>query len=261
MSYTIVTSLIDIGRSEWDNRFRRPWYLYLEFFQNIMRLGSPMVIYVEEEMRSWVEECREGKPTHIISVRLCDDFVFYKDLDRLSEIQTDPNYLSNCVDRECPEISVPLYNVIMINKIDFVARTAELNPFNTSHFVWLDAGYGHGKFTIPDGHVINLNKYIEGAENGKLAINTLLDSIGEQDYWSFFRMHVDFMSGGLFVVSGEKSNIYRELFCSVFREAMNLGIVDDDQYIMTMAYIKYPEMFHLVRIPDWGYLEKVILGD
>jgi hypothetical protein len=52
-----------------------------------------------------------------------------------------------------PEAVIPEYDILMLSKpflLDLVANL--LNPYNSTYFVWLDAGYGHGMGEIFPPH-------------------------------------------------------------------------------------------------------------
>ena len=36
------------------------------------------------------------------------------------------------------------YNLLNYLKAEFVLNASIINPFNSSHFFWIDGGYGHG---------------------------------------------------------------------------------------------------------------------
>lgn len=263
MSYTIVTGLVNIGRDEWSVDFRRTWEEYLGHFENVLRIDAPMVIFVEFDMVDWVTERRkEYSGTRVVLVEVCDsDFVLHSSLGRMAEMQMDSAYREACVEPSCPEACIPMYNVVVNNKVEFVARAAEMNPWNTDYFVWLDAGYGHSKFYIPEKHVLDIGFYLEKASADKVVINTLADEVaGGSGYWDFFRVHQDFMDGGLVVMSRRMALSFRDLYYSVVREAMDEGITDDDQYHMTMTYLKNPDIYELVRISGWDFRSVIILG-
>ena len=39
----------------------------------------------------------------------------------------------------------PLYILVTNSKVDLVHQAVRENPFNSSYFVWMDGGYGHGE--------------------------------------------------------------------------------------------------------------------
>ena len=42
------------------------------------------------------------------------------------------------------EKNIPEYNLLNYLKAEFVLNASLINPFNSTHFFWIDGGYGHG---------------------------------------------------------------------------------------------------------------------
>ena len=126
--------------------------------------------------------------------------------------------------------------------------------------IWKNAGYGNGKIETPEKFTWSPTKYIEKASENKIVINILYDSPWSEDWWGFFDAHQDFIDGGFITVSKKSINEFHELYYDIIKEGMKLGIIDDDQYFMTMAYIKYKNLFNLVRISGWSDRANIILG-
>ena len=259
MEFTIVTALVNINRHAWSD-YSRGWEQYLAYMENILRIDAPICVYVEKNTVDFVRRCRKDyKYTEIVIVSLTD-YVLYPLMADIKRIQENPDYIQRCVETFCPEVCIPLYDVVVNNKVDFLQKTANSNPFDTKYFIWLDAGYGHGKFTIPYMHKWNPRKYLELALSDRVVVNTLADVPVSEDYWGFFEAHQDFMDGGL-VVGTKKSidDLYR-VYYHVIDAAMTQGIIDDDQYFMTMTYTSNKDLFHIVRILGWDYRRCVILS-
>jgi len=211
-------------------------------------------------MLEFVCKCRKGfANTKIILISL-EDYVLHPKLNQINKIQKNPEYVKMCVDKLCPEVCVPLYNVVVNNKVEFLHRTSTENPFFTKYFIWLDSGYGHNKFHIPDKHQWNPANYLQLASTDQIVINTLQDSLVVENYREFFKAHQDFMDGGLIVGTKKAIQQLYNAYYPMIEEIMSEGIVDDDQYFMTMAYARNKELFSLVRIPGWFYRHYIMLS-
>ena len=260
MNYTIVTGLININRDKWDNMYKRKWECYLDWLSKILRVDAPFCIYVEEENVDLVRKCREGYEHTEIVVISIEDYVLHPQLDDIKRIQGDPNYISRAVETFCPEVSIPLYDVVVNNKVEFLHQTSQKNPFGTEYFIWLDAGYGHGSIDIPNKYAWDPKLYLELAEKDTVVINTLEPKPNSEDFWGFFDAHQDFMDGGLVVANKNAISVLHTVYYEIIKYAMSIGIIDDDQYFMTMAYVKNKDLFNLVRIPGWAYRSNVLLS-
>ena len=63
---TIVTGIWDIKRSELSEGWSRSFEHYLNHLSNLMKVEDNMIIYIEEQYRSFVEERRTSEITFVI---------------------------------------------------------------------------------------------------------------------------------------------------------------------------------------------------
>ena len=60
---TIVSALFDIERID-----GRPWEEYLKWFDEFLKLKTPMVLFVSEDLKEFIEERRKDIPTEIYPI-------------------------------------------------------------------------------------------------------------------------------------------------------------------------------------------------
>lgn len=247
MSFTVVSALFDIRRDQWAN-YQRNWDQYLEYFRNNLQLNVNFVIYVEEKDQSFVEECRRGKESktrvYIRKLEDCRAYCYLKDFKR---IQSDPTYKSVQKDPNCPEVCEPLYPVVVGSKLDFVSQTVEENPFNSEYFIWLDAGYLHGrKEHCPDPETWAPNNILAQMNEDKITyINLRPMEDAKVGLWEFYTQHIDVVIGGFFGGSASAIRQFRRLWYALIEECITANIVDDDQYYATILCQRHPELFDL----------------
>jgi len=163
-----------------------------------------------------------------------EETYFYRHLDRLHELQGKFTIFNGNVEHE-----TPMYIILNNNKFDFVERAIELNPFKSSHFVWMDFGINHvAKNTerihdwmpcIPDKiKQLCINPYIERVEDKKM-----------------FQNIFHHMAGGLF--SGSKENLlkYSELFKKKTEQIYSEEWYQVDEAVMTIVARENPDLFDL----------------
>ena len=86
MSATIITALYDIDRGTKGDG--RTFDEYLAWFGETLKVKSPMVIFVDESLKEFVEENRKNLPTKIITEPL-EDIPYYHLNDRIQEVLDD----------------------------------------------------------------------------------------------------------------------------------------------------------------------------
>jgi hypothetical protein len=110
----------------------------------ILRLPYPLIIFMDDsnkKLEEFVINAREShglmSKTHIYKIAFKETY-FYKDIERINSLMESFNILNLNKDKD-----TTLYIVLNNNKFDFMERAIELNPFQSSHFLWMDFGINH----------------------------------------------------------------------------------------------------------------------
>ncbi len=141
---TVVSMLVDIGRGAWSS-YTRPFEFYLKRFAALLQELSrspavPMIVLIESDYASWVWRFRSLEHTVVVPVTLKQLKRSHRKLYRLvAETMNSDEYEPN--DAQEPEGWSADYNFLMHMKIALLEEYAKLNPFQTSRFYWIDAGY------------------------------------------------------------------------------------------------------------------------
>jgi hypothetical protein len=133
---TIVSSLFNIKREKMDGR---TWNEYLKWFEITLKVKCPMILFIIEDLVSFVEEKRKNIPTEII-VQTIDQVPYQylkNDLDSIIESEEYKNKISDPKRIECQQ---SMYSIIQYSKFKWLLQAIEENPFNSKFFFWLDAG-------------------------------------------------------------------------------------------------------------------------
>lgn len=98
---------------------------YLSWFNNSLRINMPYVFFGSKEVIEIVKDIRSDLPTYYIELEISDLETYkYKEY-----IQTHETHV--------PSVELSL---IWLNKVFLVKRAAEINPFKSEMFGWIDAG-------------------------------------------------------------------------------------------------------------------------
>ena len=98
---------------------------YFEWFMTSLRIQCQYVFFTTSEYVYMIKECRNGLETHFIITTLAD---FYTNCVK-DRMITHPTH--------SPSIDL---NLIWNEKLYMIKRAAEINPFNSDWFMWVDAG-------------------------------------------------------------------------------------------------------------------------
>lgn len=134
---TLVTALYDINRGK--NGDGRSFDEYLSWFKDTLKVSSPMVVYVDESLKEFVEGERGSRPTRIITQTL-DKVPYYYLNKEIDDILQSKEYQDKIGAPNRVECKMSLYNVIIYSKFKWMKFAVEENYFDSSYFMWMDAG-------------------------------------------------------------------------------------------------------------------------
>jgi len=254
-STTLVTALYDIGRENLTGKnAHRSFAKYLNWFKHVLWMNVPMVIFIPENLRSYVLEHRPPNyPTRIV-IRRFEDLDAYKYHDRIqSTIDTmvqEPN--SNGIIpahfSESPEFITAKYETIIFSKFDFLKEVSSTNPFNTEYFIWLDAGtfYQEPPFNYklpwPDPYKMKIlgDKFLVSDFNFNVQ-----DQSPMKDEKAYLRLNRNEICA--FVLGGNKIAIdtVHTKFWKKVDSALSMGVINNEQHFLQLMAIYDPEDYYI----------------
>ena len=148
---TFVSALFNIDRVD-----GRKWEEYLKWFDVTLKLRVPMVLFITEDLVDFVRERRgdditvnmdggvggswtANDQTEII-IQDIDKIPYYYLKDDIQGILDSDSYKEDMSDTDRIECKQAMYSVIQYSKFPWLTKAAELNPFKSDYFFWLDAG-------------------------------------------------------------------------------------------------------------------------
>jgi hypothetical protein len=135
---TLITACYDLNRY---SKKCRTTEECLTLISPLLQIPVYLVIYGSKSTIPAIKMQRQiynlDKYTQYIEIEL-EDLWAYQFLEKVKENRA--TYWPTRDDRTCAES-----HIICCNKFDFVQETMTINPFNTTHFGWIDAYLGDGK--------------------------------------------------------------------------------------------------------------------
>ena len=235
---TIVTMLYNIREKENDNSgcaFNHKMNKYIDSAKEfILKLPYPLIIFTDDEniIQMILEERKDQQNKTYIYNRKFEDTYFYQHKERLTELQSQYRIKNGCIEHE-----TPLYIILNNNKFDFIENAINLNPFNSSHFIWMDFGINHVAQNTDEIHnwIFNIRDKIK-----QLCINPYIENADEKEFFQCIYHHT---AGGLF--SGSSKNLlkYSELFKKKTEQIYKENWYQIDEAVMTMVQRENNELF------------------
>jgi O-methyltransferase len=257
---TIVTGIWDIKREELTEGWSRKFDHYLNHLSNLMKTDDNMIIYIEEKYRSFVEE-RRAKENTLIIVRELEWFKKSEFFDKIQKIRNNPDWFNTSGWLpESTQAKLEMYNPIVMSKVFLLNDASIMDPFNSSHLVWVDGaitntvheGY-FWKDKITNNISKNFNKFtfVCFSYDGKVEIHGF-------KYDEMCRYSEDEVNkvarGGIF--GGPKHMISKinEIYYSLMNDTLSNGLMGTEESLFTIITYKYPELVQYYEIGQDGLL-------
>jgi GR25 family glycosyltransferase involved in LPS biosynthesis len=224
------------------------------WFKNLLSLDINLYIKTESKFVETILEARK----HIDPSKTIIEEVSIKDLTsyklfntKLEQLMNSDEFKSIVIHPDVPEMSKPLYNVLMFEKVNFLKDVVRDNPFNTEYFSWVDAGFIRSEDDLKD--IISwpdLDKL--DIKDNKIKFFCINKDIVEHvpNIKDHLLSQMRLIKGTVFFLHKNAIDPLCALFNSKVEESLNKGYIGSDEKIFDICYMSYPELFDLYRC-DW----------
>ncbi len=237
---TLVTAYFDLTKHETRCR-EKTNDNYVKWGDFLFSLNINMVFFVEKELEAHVWKRRKAHNLLHKTLILRREFSELK----MAGIESDLNEYR----KENPLLNATSgkdsskYYILIYNKFYFVEEAIKLNPFNTSHYGWIDFGIRN----VIEGHVPkNIYKTLT-PKTDKVSILSLRSTFAHEledlkEYAKMFRWKV---AGGYWV--GSKANIlsFINSFKTYLHIFLSLRLFAAEEGIIAVIIHHQPELFRL----------------
>jgi hypothetical protein len=251
---TLVSSFIEIGRSETDNRSNEHyWSSLLE----LLKLPHPLVIYTEE---SNFKKILSNRNTNIQLIPCSTgNFKDYRDVDsvwfsKIQEIITNRDWLLQSSWIENSIISNKYYIILTLLKQEFLSKVSRFNYFNSTEFYWIDAGILNSFSTIDKRNLFQINNkklnnffmttypYRSATEVHGLDSSSMANLSGKA---TTYVTRASFFGGNIDAISGVDKVYY-----DIIKKLLSESKIGTEESIYTTLSYMYPELFMLYDMPN-----------
>ena len=238
---TIVTMLYDI-RSMENNHIDRNRKLnsFIDFSKKfLLQLPFPIIFFIDDNEETYDAIYDTRKELDLLDntyIYICDfkTTYFYKYLSKLEELQKKFFIRNGEIEHE-----TPLYVILNNNKFDCIDKAIDLNPFSSSHFVWMDFGINH--VSLSNEYIYEWITQVPDKIK-QLCINPYIENTPPKRYFEYIYHNT---AGGLFSGSIENMKKYSELFKNKTQQIYNENWYQIDEAVMTIVQRENPDLFDL----------------
>ena len=249
---TLVTAIYDIGRDKWPN-YTMSYNTYLWWMRNLLFLDTNLVIYTEKKFEEQILNHRKQVDPNLEKTKLIiqelneiDGYkLYYEPLKNLME----SDEFKNKIHFQVPEMTEPLYNVIMFSKMLYILDSYQKNYFDSDLYVWMDAGGIRNDNPKKNIKWPDLNK-INNLDNTKTTFFSHHNVIRFENHEQHALSQMRFIQGTAFFVP--KNNV--EQLCNDFKDVVfdviSKSYIGSDEKIFDITYLKNPNLYSLIK-SDW----------
>lgn len=256
----IVTALYDIGRDNWDS-FTLSYNTYLRWMKNTLSLKSKIVIYTENKFVKKITEYRKEfdpdlKDTIIIErpIEELDCYKLYN--NKLSKLMSSENFTKK-IYTHVPEMTQPLYNIIMFNKLHFLQDVKEKQYFNNDALIWVDAGGLRESIdTYKDEEWPCLSK-LNQLNTSKATFFSHSKNIIVENKEYHALSQVRYIQGTAFLVPSYLIDDLTDNFNKTINECLENNYIGSDEKIFDLTYCKNPDKYNLIKC-TWRTYFKIL---
>ena len=250
---TIVTAIFDIGRDKWDS-YGLSYNTYLHWMRNLLYFDTNIVIYTEEKFKNFIEDCRKNvDPNLTKTIIITDDIInldsyrlYYDDIKTLMESEE----FKKRIHFNVPEMTKPLYNTIIFNKLFFIKNSIEKKHFDSDLFIWCDAGVLRNDTPEIKKDFPNIDKINKGFDNKITFFSHEINfSTPSKDFHLISQFR--YIHGGCFFVPNNNDiNLLIKDFKIEIEESLKRGYVGSEEKYLDFCYLSDKERYNLVK-SDW----------
>lgn len=149
---TIVTGLWNLGRGDISDSFKRSYEDYLKKFELLLKVDTPMYIFVDKSDVDFIWKIRKKENTVVHEMSLDELKNWFEFTSLTNEIRKKPEWLEQSSWlKDSPQATLDSYNPVVMSKMFMLNNVTIWNPFDSEYFFWIDAGItstvNYGYFT------------------------------------------------------------------------------------------------------------------
>jgi hypothetical protein len=262
---TLVTGIWDLGRSEVSDGWSRNYEHYINNFIKLIRScqNIPMAIFIDPKDEHIVWSNRERSNT-VVYHHKKEDFGggFFPFFDKVQEIRNKEQWKNQTGWlKDSTQSVLEYYNPLVMSKMFLLHNAKIFNPFNTTHYFWIDGGLTN---TVHPGY-FSSDKVIEKIEQS--VKNFLFICFPYETKTEIHGFNIEAMKnfanssvvnrvarGGFF--GGHKDSISsaNELYYNLLKDTLDSGFMGTEESIFTLMTYLQPEIYEYEEIEDNGLI-------
>lgn len=232
---TIVTMFFDLTAFPDKTAHTRPPSFYIHNGKAVMDLDAPMIIFCDNVTEPMVRAMRTNPKTTFVNKPL-GEYEHFKYRELIDENRRKSNGYKNAERNNVTYLLMGMFKPLAIQ------IAAKMNPYNTTHFAWVDYGCAH--------FIRGVDTACDLLTNTKPKVAATYIHYRSNDELRDMRRYMEFgapcgMASTVYTVEGSYADRYCAAMFSVFLDQIVRGYGHTDETCMVYCFDKYPELFTL----------------
>ena len=261
---TLVTGIWDLSRDSAAEGWSRSFDHYIDNFKQLLESAKDinMCIFIDPSIESIVWEIRDKSNTKVYyHPKNSFSGNFFPFFDKVQSIRNNEDWLNQVGWlKDSTQASLEYYNPMVMSKMFMLHNAKCYNPFDDTHFFWIDGGitntihpgyFSHDKVIQKLSHVTDKFLFVcfpyeTTTEIHGFSINKMNDiaktSVDRVARGGIFGGHIDHIS---------KAN---DMYYGLLKNTLEEGFMGTEESIFTLMTYQDPEMFDIHYIDSDGLL-------
>ncbi len=246
----IVMALYDIGRDNWDN-YTMSYNTYLNWMRNTMSLNAKFVIFTEHKFYEKIVEYRKQFDPElqdtIIIISALEELDCYKQYNHRLEQLMFSDAFKQQVHHNVPEMTKPLYNIIMFNKLNFLQIVKDNNYFENDVLIWADAGGLREDISLYENQVWPSPDKLAELDPHKITFFSHHQDFTIEHKSQHALSQMRYIQGTAFIVPSFMIDDLVTDFNETIEEMLSFGYIGSDEKVFDITYCKNKNKYHLIE--------------
>ena len=235
---TLVTAYFRLNRNKYNTD-------YFDWMSNLLlNLNKNLIIFTDEFTEPTIKKLRENHKDKTLIIQM--------NLEEFHSVKYLDYFIKDYIRDKYKNLRNPNLYMIWNEKLKFLEKSIDINPFKTSYFAWIDIGYVRNP--------VYINRYLnKGFPNvsklteDKVYMLNIDYKFTEDDFKDPYNKKyqmIDNKIGGGFIIGTSKNlrKMIDEFYNVIIPEYMNRNyFLGEDQTLYTTLYLKRPDLIKLIR--------------
>lgn len=248
---TAVTALYYLERDKWEHSgFGKNIDRYKWWLPNILSLNTNLIIFTDDHYYNHIIETKkkfesDSRKLTVIKIPLEQLEMYVKYKDSITQVMNSADFKASIAFDTVAEMLYPLYNVLIYNKVSFVKEAATLDPYNSTHYFWVDVGAFRGN--IVEYYNVSWPTKKEYFHDKVVFFSHYGWDYNLDDQKKHFLSQTRVVHGGYFIMPKQLIDAIKELVEGVLVEVLRDGYIGSEEKAFDLICKRHPEYFELVK--------------